>query len=137
EDHRRGTLPSSSERPPQAFGCETLEGHASGIRSVDLPLMMADAQTCQVRVLVASPLRTEFHYAELRIMKFMRTALLCGPRRDFLCRSHELSHEGLRITVGDRSAAIRRSGGRNLPGRSMGGAIAARASSFSVGSACR
>ncbi len=41
------------------------------------------------------------------------------------------------MTVGLRKAAMRRSGGRNFPGRGATGVMAASASSFSVGSACR
>ena len=80
-----------------------------------------------------------------------RLCRLCGPphKRQYADRGvmwaagtvwsplHGLTASGLRITVEARSAAISRSGGRNFPDRSAGGVIAASASSFSVGSACR
>jgi hypothetical protein len=67
-------------------------------------------------------------YAERAVMRTTASA----TRR----ARQETRHE-VRITVGARSAAIRRSGGRNFPGRGAIGVIAASASSFSVGSAWR
>jgi non-specific serine/threonine protein kinase len=78
--------------------------------------------------------RVHFNLAENRSM---RTDELCGPPGPLRSCPHGLIALELRITVGVRSAAISRSGGRNFPGRSAGGVIAASASSFSVGSACK
>jgi hypothetical protein len=67
-------------------------------------------------------------YAELPVMR-SAFAISVGL--------HSLAGLLVRITELARRVAIRRSGGRNLPGRRMGGFITASASSFSVGSACR